>query len=248
MSDVPRVCTSPVVSMAVLKANSDRGLDLIEQFVPFVAECLRSEAGEAVSLPTLAEAMRDTFGIRIPQPALKTVLARAVSKGLVRKLNGTYVPDRERLADCNLNPTRARVLREHAALVEKFTVYARRTFEMQLTPDEADRALLNYVALRTAPLLATVVEGTTPTGRPVATRDPLEVALDGFVAHLHTQDPIGFEFLTTIVKGSVLASVLYLNDFGRVAASFRDVDFYFDTQFLLRACGFAGEAAAAAAG
>ncbi len=75
----------------------------------------------------------------------------------------------------------------------------------------------------------------------------LAIALDGFVAHLYTSDPIGFNYLTTIVKGSVLASVLYLDDLGQVATSFRGVEFYLDTQLLMRACGFAGDVQAEAA-
>jgi hypothetical protein len=244
---LPTVSISPVVSMAVLKVNSDRGLDLIEQFVPFVAECVRSEQAAAVSLPAIQTAMRTMFGIRIPQPALKTVLGRAAQRGLVRRVHGTYVPDRERLAQHNLLPTRARVLREHGALVEKFISYADRTLNVALSEEQADRALLNYVSLRTAPLLAAVIDGSVVPRTDRDVRDPVEVALDGFIAHLHAADPAGFEFLTTIVKGSVLASVLYLDELGQATKSFRGLDFYFDTQFLLRACGFAGPAAADAA-
>jgi len=89
---VPAVCTSPAVSMAVLKVNSDNGLDLIDQFVPFVAECLRAQTSPIVSLPQLKSAMETTFGIRMPQGALKTVLGRAADRGLVRRLNRTYEP------------------------------------------------------------------------------------------------------------------------------------------------------------
>jgi hypothetical protein len=230
--------------MAVLKANSDRGLDLIEQFVPFVAECLRSEGAAAVSLPSLQTTMKETFGIRMPQAALKTVLGRAVQRGLVARTNGTYVPDRTRLASYNLAPTRTRVLREHKALVVKFVAYSERTLGMHLSEEQADRALLNYVAIRTAPLLAAVIEGASVPTQEREPRDPLEVALDGFVAHLHAADPARFEFLTTIVKGSVLASDLYLDDLGHASTLFRVLTSTSTHSSCSGACGFAGPTAA----
>ena len=46
-----------ITSLAILKANWDKGLDYIENFVPFVAECLRTAPQDEVSLPELQAAI-----------------------------------------------------------------------------------------------------------------------------------------------------------------------------------------------
>src|SRR4051812_25040026 len=94
---------SPVVSMAILQVNADRRqVDVIEQFVPFVGECLRVDAPKVVSLPVLQRRMLEMFGLRMPQGALKTVLSRAGNQGLVTRAPGhVWVPVPERLHEVN---------------------------------------------------------------------------------------------------------------------------------------------------
>jgi len=75
-----------ITSLAILKVNWDRGHDYIKNFVPFVAECLRTAPQPEVSLPELQTAIHDTFGLRIPQGALKTILRRAVRSGYAKPI------------------------------------------------------------------------------------------------------------------------------------------------------------------
>ncbi len=56
-----------IPSLAILKVNWDRGVDYIDNFVPFVAECLRGAPEPEVSMAYLQKAMIDSFGLRIPQ-------------------------------------------------------------------------------------------------------------------------------------------------------------------------------------
>src|SRR4029450_13168621 len=65
--------------------------------------------------------------------------------------------------------------------------------------------------------------------------------VSAFIAGLVERDPQGFEYLETVVKGSMLASSLYLGDLGAVNQRFQQVTVYFDTPFLLDALGYAGK-------
>src|SRR6266566_3761509 len=79
-----------ITSLALLKVNWDRGLDYIENFVPFVAECLRQAHTSEISLPQVQTAMAENFSLSIPQGALKTILKRATRRGYVVRVEGIY--------------------------------------------------------------------------------------------------------------------------------------------------------------
>jgi len=73
-------------SLAILKVNWDEGNDYIENFVPFLAECVRIAPQPEVSLPQLQTLMADTFGLVLPQAALKTILKRVASTTVLQSI------------------------------------------------------------------------------------------------------------------------------------------------------------------
>jgi hypothetical protein len=64
-----------------------------------------------------------TFGLRIPQGALQTILHRAAREGLVRRSHNIYEPA-EALTEVNLNPARDSVLRQHHHLVQRLVEFS----------------------------------------------------------------------------------------------------------------------------
>jgi hypothetical protein len=112
-----------VATLAILKVNWDDERDYIANFVPLVAHCVRESGAEAVSVAEIQERATATFGLRIPQGALKTILRRACQDGLVRRSNNVYRPTEE-LSAVNLDPVRESVLRQHAHLVDRLRDFA----------------------------------------------------------------------------------------------------------------------------
>jgi len=234
-----RILEHVITSLAILKVNWDRGYDYIENFVPFVAECLRIAPQPEVSLPELQAAMFQTFGLRIPQGSLKTILKRAVKRGYLEPTKGIYRRNEDALATLDFASTRADVLRDHEALIGKLINFCNTRHKISWSQKDAEAALLMYIKDRSMPILAAAVEG-----EPIPTPDRqtrhAEFLVNAFIAHLCERDSEGFEMLETVVKGSMLASVLFFPELHKVGQRFERVEVYFDTPFLLRALGLAG--------
>lgn len=222
-----------ITSLAILNVNWERRHDYIDNFVPFVAESLRLAQAE-VPLHELQSAIAETFGLRIPQGALKTVLKRAVRYGYVKKTRGIYHRNENALATLDLSRVKASVLRQHEALIRKLTEFCQNRFQIHWSQEQAEDALLTYLQERSIPILAAAVNGQ-PILEPAQLVKHAEFVVNAFVQHLCSGDPEGFEFLATLVKGSMLANVLFFPDLGGVSQRFDRVNVYFDTTFLLRA-------------
>jgi hypothetical protein len=228
-----------ITSLAVLKVNWDKGHDYIENFVPFVAECLRISPTPEVSLPEVQRAMAETFGLRVPQGALKTVLKRLTKRRYVERAEGIYRRNDEALATIDIAPVRDEVLRQHERLVEKLTEFCSSRYSVTWSKDDAEAALLSYLKERSIPVLAAAVEG-----RPITADVPAvkhaDFLVNAFIAHVHHADPEGFKYLETVVKGNILANVLIFPDLGGISQRFDNVEVYFDSSVLLRALGLEG--------
>ncbi len=84
-------------------------------------------------------------------------------------------------------------------------------------------------------------------GRAIETPVPVEgadVIVNAFVVDAAESRPDTFEFLITLVKGSMLADVLYLpGTFEGAHRRFGETEFYLDTGFVLRAIGYSSREA-----
>lgn len=227
-----------LAALAILKVNWDERKDYIANFLPIVAHCIRQADGDVVAIADIQESVRETFEIRIPQGPLKTILGRASREGLLKREQNVYRRNDEALQELTLGPAREGVLREHAHLVQRLTEYAG-TLGRTWSAEQADRALLAYVEVLAEPILGAVVEGEPVVELPKFEAEGASV-VGRFVLDLAEHEPEAFGYLETIVKGSMLANVLYFPDaFSGGHPQLGRIDVYLDTPVLLRVLGYA---------
>ena len=184
--------------------------------------------------------MTNMFGLRVPQGALKTILRRAAKRGYVHRSQGIYVRDPDAIHGIGFAKVRDETLRRHEALVSQLTAFCAEQYGISWSRQDASEALLAYVQDYARPVLSAAVDGhpIPPPGQHVKHAMFL---VNAFAMHLYRGDPGGFEFLETIVKGSMLTNALLFSDLAGATQRFKKVDAYLDTRFLLRALSLAGE-------
>jgi hypothetical protein len=229
-----------VPSMAILKVNWDEGRDYIENFVPFIAECIRTAPQPEVCLPELQSSVGKTFGFNIPQGALNTILRRAARRGYVERGEGIYRRNDEPLAKLDFSVLRNEVLRKYEALIAKLVDFCAARFSVEWSEDEAEAAFLRYLEEGCAVILAATVAGE-QLPKPVGAHRSADYLVSSFIAEVERADPEGFAFLSTVVKGSMLAGVLLFPDLGGVERKFQETDVFLDTPFVIQALGLEGE-------
>lgn len=225
-----------IASLAILKVNYDKGQDYIGNFVPIVAESLRSAPRPEVSTQELQEIVFKSFGLRIPQSALSTILKRAAKRGYVKRTGGIYLRNDTALGSLPTASARAEVLRQLGALVRKLMDFCKSKYGIDWSEEEAEAALLSYLQEHSTPLLAAALKGEQILAPP-PTVEHSEFLVNAFIAQLHGADPEGFKFLETIVKGTILANALLYPDLGGIAQKFERTEAYLDTKLVLRALG-----------
>ncbi len=227
-----------LTSLAILKVNWDKGQDYIQNFVPFVAEAVRRAAQDTVSVVEVQKIVRDAFGLVIPQGALTTLLKRVERAGFVRQSNKVFVRIPGAI-DPSFERTRADAVRQQRALAEKLVAFCSEKHNVRISEAEAETALLGHLQGSCIPLLAASVDGCAIPA-PNKQVEHAEFLVSAFVIELYEKDPIGFAFLETVMKGSMLANALFLPDIAQVKRKFEKLTAYLDTPILLRALGLEG--------
>lgn len=233
--------TKTAVSLAILKVNADRlQRDYLENFVPFLAECIRTSTDDVVSLPNLQEAVQRQFGLLIPQNSLDTLLRRVSRKGYIRRANGVYYSVPEELAKLDFRSTQCSVLRMHEDVVRELCRFAEKRFNLKWTEADAEEALEGFLNENQLQALR-IASGQSHWDTTRGSR-PVRFIVGAFIDNLRSTHSGQFEYLETVVKGSMLANALFLTEPSRVEKRFNNTDLYFDTPFLISALGYKGAA------
>ena len=225
------------------------GASYLDNFVPFLLEVLRVRQS-----PTTAEeaqhSIRSRFGLDFPVGVVSSLMDRAVrthkvkrvpqSRGVVELTEGVA----ETLPD--LGTMQGEYRRRQGQLVRALASFAMERFAVEWDESAAEEALLEYVASKSVRLLATTVRGE-PWANDGDADHRREYVVSAFIADTVDHDPTSFGYLDQMIKGSLLAAVLYVEPTGQVTRRFRRTAVYLDTAVCLRALGYEGSEARAAA-
>lgn len=231
---------SSLVGLAILKVEWElRGRDYLDAFVPMVVECIRLGADDVVSLPALRDSIMSRFGMPMPLNPLKTVLVRAARQGFLTRDRGTYRRDRQRCAATTFADREAKVLSNLEAVCTLLVGYAEKQHATTWTSEEAEAALLAFLATNDWQTLMSGLD------RNLSVTAPQESNVDryivsSFIYEARAISPTVVDGIETLAKGNMLANALFMPTLERINQRFRNTRVYFDTTFLVFALGYGG--------
>lgn len=243
MTEAQRQPTEPgdrlLTSLAILKANWDQGQrSYLDNFLPFIADCLNLSHKAEVAPGELSLAVRERFGIPLPEGVVQTLLKRAARLGLGTREQGRFRINKVEVAKFDLTRQRSDAMRREEALVERLMHFCRNRHEFEVERPVAEAALLKHLEKHSTSILRASLRGAAY--QPELEDEPLEYVISDFIVHTFARDPEGFDYLEAVVKGLMLVSVVYLPAPAEVGRRFERTTLLFDTRLLLQALGYEG--------
>ena len=229
--------TSTLTSLAILKVNWDqRGIDYIENFVPFVVECAQNSPEDVISLPSIRVMLLDNFGLALPHHALRMIITRATKRGFFRRKNNILYTDREECDSLDFKRTKKKVESTYEKIIEHLRTFVHDRHQESWTHSDAEAAILDFLRDDSLTFLFNFVE---PTHKIQHSGDRrfLVASFIGFLQQSHRSI---LNDLVLLARGQLFANALYLPHASGIRKRFRNTAIYFDTRFLIFAAGFAG--------
>lgn len=248
-TEVPPGADRTLASLAFINVTWETSrTSYLDNFVPFALEALRSQPNPM--LPAEARDLIHTrFGIQFPVGVVAAMFDRAVRTGKVRRVGGTERlalsrGTANRLPDLSLQQGACR--REQGFLVKALVHFAESRFEVCWEESSAEEALLAFVEQNVMSLLDTSVRGSSWQVES-GTAEDRSFVVSTFISEILNSDPESFGYLDNLIKGSMLASVLYIEPSGQVLRKFKRTVLLIDTPVALRMLGYEGREAQEAA-
>lgn len=236
-----------LTTLAVINATwQHQGRTCLDNFVPFVVEVMREDASRSWTEADVRDRLATTFGLLLPAKVVGALLRRSALRDRVKRDHNQFtLTDRGSAEDrAKIGVAQADCRRKQKKLADALVLFANERFDFELNADAAEAVLAIYIERHAVPLLASATRGQNPD----APQGPVgeDYIIGTFVVDVVGQDPQLFEYLDQMVKGSMLASALYLNVEADIDRKFNDTTLFLDTPLILKALGFEGSQAESA--
>jgi hypothetical protein len=239
---VPNSTDSTLASLAYINVTWEESkTSYLDNFVPFALEALRVAGARQTPLE-VKQAILARFGLDFPVNVVRSLLDRGVKKKQIKRVPQSQALElapgvSAKLPD--LVAQQADCKREQGYLVRGLRTFAGARFDVTWDDGAAEEALIEYVETHALPMLASTVRGSAFT----ESEDPSTgrgYVVSAYVADIVAHDPAGFGYLDQMIKGSMLASALYVEAKGQVSRRFKKTTLFLDTPICLRALGHEG--------
>jgi hypothetical protein len=239
-----------LTTMAILLANYDDAKDYLSNFEPFVIDLLKGwPAGEEARPKQLCEALSETYHLpRIPINTVTELRNRVRHAGyLVADAAGKCFPNPEALAAVpSLMSGRTKFLDHFDQLAEAILGYAWEVHRRAWTKEEAEAALERFVEEFGIELAMARRAGEVDGHRTLSRKEALAV-VHGFARRALEQDDVNLTYLEEVVRASMLANVIYLQNLGSWKPELDRLVVFLDTTVAFRVLGLTdGEVSEAA--
>ncbi|UOR00225.1 hypothetical protein MUN81_22555 (plasmid) [Hymenobacter sp. 5317J-9] len=243
MAYTSRTASAEVLtSLAILKVQVGQGQDFLQNFIPFVAECVRADPSGVVTVPAIQAGFKKLFGFNVPAGVVLNLLRRATKQGYLTLDNRVYRPVRAALDTLTIEHDREQAGQELDSLALEFQQFALEAYEHHLTLSEAEDALFGFI---TEHGVFSLLDGAARNELSAKQNASGHFLVGAFLTKLIDADSEQLKYFERAVQGSMLASVLHFEDKVNVSATWQNASVYFDTPILLRVIGLYGEEAKA---
>jgi hypothetical protein len=215
-----------LATVAMLKANFDGGRDHIEMFLPFVLDVIQALPATDFSLDDVSSHLELRHTLSIPAPSLRTILARAVKRGALRREGGRYFRDNGFPVSPDLSSQREATEAEQRHLATALVEFGRENDASPGSEDDALALLLEFLLQHHVSLILdsnppTSVEPPPP-GRWAGLHSREQRLVARFVTTRAARDPDLLPKLQRMLEGLVLQNTLFLRDIAAATRRFSE--------------------------
>lgn len=229
-----------IISLAIIKSHWEKNKsDYIDNFIPFTAAILNDKSYGKIDLEIFQSDFKERYGLDIPKNALITIFNRARKKGIVKRVQGDFVFDKETSTTSIKQIESADVERKFNKVVSSIIKFGKEEHNLKVDDEEIEKALLSFLKQHDLDILFAAKDHSVLPN--VKSSKKLKYLISSFALFAAKEEPTLFQFLIDISIGHALSGAILYSEFSSFSGKLKDLNIYLDTPLILGLLGFSGE-------
>ena len=234
-----------LVSLSVVTAMwEQRHHDYLDNFVPFVATLLDLRGTRRIErddVKSICDYFATEFELVIPFHPMTAILNPMCQATHLRREGGGFTAIEKAVFQQSFKVRRGEFVRKEQQLLKSFREFCKNTFDLTISPDDAEDALLSFLRHHDIEILfASHYTQTALPPRKLRRNKRLRYALSKFLIEAHRTRPDLFRTLCDIALGHMITAAILLEDYDWSGDTVRGTNLYLDTPIILKLIGTDG--------
>ena len=230
--------SSTLVSLAMLRVNSDQHRDYLEYLRPFILDILVNESLKTTTVLEIHSHLLARFGLNIPEPSVHILLKRIARKHGFTKEDKVYTIPKGFSVKSNITIQKSEAERHIQAVVSGLIEFSQDTNAPIDSEDrkKATDCLIQFLSKFNILCLRAYLRGTALPNIH-ADEKTYNFLVGKYILHLQQIHPERFESFMILMQGHMMANALTCPDLAQVPDTYRRVTFFLDTPILIQLLG-----------
>lgn len=232
-----------LTSLALIQVNWDSGrVSHLDNFVPFAVESMVRSGNVRFTAAQCRECILTEFGIEFPLGVVSALLRRCreASWGATAAGGDFELSEAAKDSFGYFKEKEERLARQQSSLAQSLLAFGEERFQLGWELVDAEAALLDYVAANGSGLLDSALRGRKRSEGLDRDASAERVVVASWIDEQLASAPEKFDYLIDLVKGSMLATSLFVDGGLESTRRFAQTSLYLDTAVVLRALGLEG--------
>lgn len=226
-----------IYAYALIKSQYDNKGDFLDSFYPFILSAFPRKM-DLVKLNDIQKELKLKINFIIPQHTIRTILNIAIGKGYIekRELDKKYEYEYKltNSGETYLDKleTEFEVSRRINYMLNDLKEYFKEKADISLSINKVQTILLSFLIKNLEPLIE-YINPEKDKGEYECKKGVIsEKDFFNYIEYVENQRPDIYKTLQDIVLGSILSTILKLDDYSQINKKFKKCQIYFDTNFI----------------
>lgn len=216
-------------------------MDYIESFVPFIATLIKRKNYAEIIPSVLCEDFKYEFGLVIPYHPMILILNRAKKRGMIKQEENKYLPVLDLIEKLDFSKQAQKHLSDYNRICTDFIKYTEKKYKTRFTTEEAEETLIAYLKEYDFEILfAAQNKSFLPEIKHTISKRN-KYLINRYIKYLHDNNHELFKIVENLAVGYLVASPILYDNFVNYKGNFEGIDFYLDTNLILKALGSEGD-------
>ena len=229
-----------LLSLAILKVNWETNKkDYIENFVPLIGTLLLKNNYNEISLEKVQIDFNIEYGLKIPLNPLITIFNRMTKRQYINKNYGKYYSQPNKLLELDISINAKKVTLAYESLVNSLSQYCKSNYNISYELKDLEEAFISFLKDYDLEILFTSNDYSTLPE--ITSSKKFKYIISSFIINSYKNDSQTFSLISDISIGYALAQSILFPQLNSYSGKLTNLNFYFDTPFILNLIGLNGE-------
>jgi len=218
----------------MLSVQLSTGKDYLDYLHGFVVEALREINGDGFDAVTVQKAVEQQFCLKIPAATFAIYLKRLVKEKIILPTGAGLQYRVEKLPPTTVSKDRETAQARIKEVTDELAGFAHSRYTLVWDDRMSAQALAEFLRQYSIDFLR-FAEAKSPLPQETANTKTTDYVVASFITNCAKDHPGLFESVKVLVQSHILANALMCPDLEKTPKGFKDVHFFADTRFLLKA-------------